>query len=156
MTSPEARYLLILACSHRKRPDPGAIPAMDRYDGVNYRVLRKAKREGRWPKRLDVLILSAKHGLLEPSLPIENYDLLMTPVRATQLWPAVLAEMAQRLQANCYLEIFLNLGKVYRLAMEGWDNDLGHDTRMFHAQGGIGQKASAMLHWLNEKAEATR
>ena len=156
MCSPERRYLLILACSRRKRWDPGTLPAIERYDGVNYRVLRKAEREGRWPWRLDVLILSAKHGLLEPGVPIENYDLLMTPERAKQLRPAVLAAMAERLSATGYAEVFLNLGKRYRLAMEGWDAEVGRETRVLYGEGGIGQKAGAMLRWLNGKADVSR
>ena len=154
--SAERRYLLILACSRRKRRVPGSLPAIERYDGVNYRVLRKAKREGRWPRRLDVLILSAKHGLLEPGASIESYDLLMTPERAKQLRPAVLASMTERLSATKYEEVFLNVGKTYRLAMNGWDAEVGRETRIIYADGGIGQKAGAMLRWLNEKADVSR
>ncbi|MBI1879340.1 MAG: hypothetical protein HYR94_14175 [Chloroflexi bacterium] len=38
------RYLLIMACSHRKRPDPGLLPAMERYDGHNCPNVTKMKR----------------------------------------------------------------------------------------------------------------
>ncbi len=53
------RSLLVLSCSQRKRPDSSLLPAIERYDGGNHRLLRKAKREGHWPESLDVLILSA-------------------------------------------------------------------------------------------------
>jgi hypothetical protein len=62
---PERRYLLILGCSQRKRPDSGLLPAIERYDGVNFRILQKAKREEYLPENLDILILSAKYGLIE-------------------------------------------------------------------------------------------
>jgi hypothetical protein len=39
---PKPRYLLILACSQRKRPDPGLLPAIERYDGVNFRIFEKS------------------------------------------------------------------------------------------------------------------
>ena len=81
--STEHRYLLIVACSQRKRSDPGLLPAIERYDGVNFRVLRKARREGYWPENLDVLILSAKYGLLKPDTLIEDYDSRMTQERAS-------------------------------------------------------------------------
>lgn len=42
----ERRYLLILACSQRKRVDAGLLPAIEHYDGVNFRAIHKAKREG--------------------------------------------------------------------------------------------------------------
>ena len=71
-------YLLIVTCSQRKRPDPGLLPAIERYDGVHFRVLRKARQEGHWPANLDVLIVSTKYGLLDLDTAIENYDLRMT------------------------------------------------------------------------------
>ncbi len=54
-SSTTPRYVLILGCSGRKRVDPAPLLALDRYDGVNYRVLRKARAEGHWPPSLDVL-----------------------------------------------------------------------------------------------------
>jgi cytoplasmic iron level regulating protein YaaA (DUF328/UPF0246 family) len=62
--------LLILACSARKRLDRSALPAIERYDGVNFRILKKLQREHAFPHDLDVLILSAKYGLLSPETPI--------------------------------------------------------------------------------------
>jgi hypothetical protein len=37
--------MLILACSRRKRPDEGLLPAIERYDGPAFRVLRRFLRE---------------------------------------------------------------------------------------------------------------
>src|SRR5262245_4306372 len=48
----EFTYLLIMACSQRKRSEPNLLPAIERYDGVHFRVLRKAQREGYWPANL--------------------------------------------------------------------------------------------------------
>ena len=61
--------MLILACSRRKRLDEGLLPAIDRYDGSAFRVLRRFLRE-RPAGAPDVLILSAKHGLIAHDLPI--------------------------------------------------------------------------------------
>jgi hypothetical protein len=47
--------LLILACSARKRLDKSALPAIERYDGVNFRVLKKLQREQNFPNDLNVL-----------------------------------------------------------------------------------------------------
>ena len=80
------RSLRIVACSQRKRRDSGLLPAIERYDGLYFRVLRKARREGYWPANLDVLIVSAKYGLLELHTAIENYDLRMTPEQAMRLF----------------------------------------------------------------------
>ena len=78
----ETRYLLIVACSQRKRSDPYLLPAIERYDGGNFRVLRKAMREGYWPQNMDVLILSAKYGLINASTFIADYDQRMNRERA--------------------------------------------------------------------------
>ena len=37
--------MLILACSRRKRPDEGLLPAIERYDGPTFCVLRRFLRE---------------------------------------------------------------------------------------------------------------
>jgi hypothetical protein len=57
------RRLLILACSQRKNPARGKLPAIDRYDGPAFRVLRKYSRDSA-ANLPTVLILSAKHGLI--------------------------------------------------------------------------------------------
>jgi hypothetical protein len=62
-------YLLIVSCSQRKRSELGPLPTLERYDGVHFRVLRKARREGYWPEKLNVLIVSARYGLLELDTP---------------------------------------------------------------------------------------
>src|SRR5947209_15628331 len=71
-----AGYLLLLACSAAKHK--GRAPAIQLYDGVNYRVLRKALAEGGWPPGLVIQIISAKYGLLDGSTIIDNYDQRMS------------------------------------------------------------------------------
>lgn len=68
--STNSRKLLLLACSNRKIRSKGLMPAIERYDGVNYRVIHKLQREGRFPKNVDVKILSAKFGLIDAQTPI--------------------------------------------------------------------------------------
>jgi hypothetical protein len=58
------KQLLVLGCSQTKRDAPGFLPAIERYDGSPYRVLRSYLRERDWPDQLSVAILSAKHGLV--------------------------------------------------------------------------------------------
>lgn len=146
-----ARYLLIGACSQRKCVTPGALPALERYDGVYFRVLRKARRVGYWPAKVDVLIVSAKYGLLEEDTPIPHYDVRMTREQATRLRPLVVPPLVERIASRTYTEIFLNMGKTYHMALDGWDVSLTHDITVLYAKGGIGQKASQMRTWLLEK-----
>jgi hypothetical protein len=146
------RSLLIVACSQRKRPDPGLLPALERYDGVYFRVLRKARREGYWPANLDVLIVSAKYGLVELHTAIEYYDLRITPEQALRLKPSVVSILAKRVTSMTYAEVFLNVGKTYQVALEGWNVRLSDDTAVVYASGGIGQRAGQMRQWLRERA----
>ena len=73
-------YLLIISCSQRKRQDiDGSCLAIDVYDGPVYRTLRKMLRErGKDLKNLDILIISAKYGLLRHFDTIDPYDQQMT------------------------------------------------------------------------------
>ena len=57
--------LLIMACSARKRATEDLLPAIDRYDGPAFRVLRKYLSHAERPG-LTVMILSAKYCLLGP------------------------------------------------------------------------------------------
>jgi hypothetical protein len=83
--------MLILACSRRKRFDEGLLPAIERYDGPAFRVLRRFLRGGS-TNTPNVFILSAEYGLIAHNLHIATYDKVMTPARACELRPLVLAE----------------------------------------------------------------
>lgn len=140
------RYLLILSCSQRKRRDPGLLPAIERYDGVNFRVLRKLKREDVWLDNLDVLIISAKYGLLKDSDDIEYYEQKMTRERAIELQDSVNRKLCAILRDKEYQEIFVNLGKSY-LPVLGNGEALA-DRKVIYASGGIGRKMAQMREWI--------
>lgn len=84
--------MLIMACSRSKRSDHGTLPAIERYDGPAFRVLRRYLRESA-SEAPDIFILSAEHGLISHDLPIANYDTQMTLARAGELRLTVLAEL---------------------------------------------------------------
>ena len=56
--------LLLLSCSASKDPRHGLLPAEERYTGVFFRVVARAKRENYWPGDLELAIVSARYGLL--------------------------------------------------------------------------------------------
>jgi hypothetical protein len=118
---------------------------------VHFRVLRKARRERYWPGNLDVLVISAKYGLLELDTAIEDYDLHMTLEQAMRLKPLIVPILAERVSSITYAEVFLNVGKTYRVSLEGWNVGLSRDTVVVYASGGIGRRASQMRNWLIEK-----
>lgn len=67
--------VLIMACGKTKRDTAnGPLRAIDLYAGRQFGLARRLEALG-WR----VLILSAKHGLVPADLPLETYDVEMTP-----------------------------------------------------------------------------
>ena len=145
-------YLLIISCSERKVETPETLAAIERYDGPVYRTLRKARREGRIPKKLDVLIISAKYGLLACQQPTDNYDQKMTLKRTDKLRPEIQNRLKSFIQTKRggYDQVFINLGKVYRQTLDNFHWGL---LSTLEATGGIGQKTSQMKAWLERIAD---
>jgi cytoplasmic iron level regulating protein YaaA (DUF328/UPF0246 family) len=80
--------LLIMSCGKQKRPDTGLLPALERYNGPAFRVLRHFLASCTLNSP-DVYILSARFGLIPADWPIPFYDQRMTLERAAELQPSV-------------------------------------------------------------------
>jgi hypothetical protein len=141
-----SRYLLMLGCSQKKDPSPSSLKALHRYQGVNFRVLKKFLAERAFPRTLDICIISAQYGLLHPDDLIEDYDVRMTPQRARELHPRVMDGLQNLLSEKSYGELFVNMGKDYLPAIEGLENLVS--CPVIYAPGRIGEKMSAMKQWL--------
>lgn len=139
--------LLLISCSQRKVETDKALPALELYDGPVYRSLRKMQREDTLPKNLDILIISALHGLVHAKDTIRTYDLKMTAARADQ--PEFRLYIHNCLkgyqQAAKYEQVFVNLGKIYARTLENYHWGL---ISYLEASGGIGQRVSQMRVWL--------
>jgi hypothetical protein len=146
----QARHLLIIACSQRKRLDDGLLPAIARYDGGQYRVLRKAKREGYWSNNLDVLILSAKYGLIEADMQIANYEQRMNRKRASELKPQIEQDLKAYARKSAYKEVYIDLGQNYLSATEGL-TEFFTDSQITFARGRIGERLGQLKGWLMQK-----
>lgn len=145
--------LLIIGCSERKTELLGLRPAIERYDGPTYRILRKMTREGTFPESVDVLIISAKYGLIPWYELIEDYDQCMTAERAAELARVVQERLTGEIVGGDdggtrfykYDEAFIHLGKTYMQTLEGFHWGL---IRTMEASGGIGLKNKQMREWL--------
>jgi hypothetical protein len=145
----EPKRLLILACSHRKRPDSGLLPAMERYDGPQFQVLRKFLREQPIEAQsIDTFILSANFGLISANQPIPKYDYRMSLQRVQELRPKVSCELEQVLQGNDYSELFISLGKNYWQTLEGYERLVPAEAKVTIAQGSQGGRQAALRRWL--------
>ena len=67
---------------------------------------------------MDVLILSAKYGLLAGSTPMPNYDQKITRDRANELQNQVLQALQTCARQNTYREVYVDLGRDYQAAVE--------------------------------------
>ncbi|HEY7423868.1 MAG TPA: hypothetical protein VH682_06440 [Gemmataceae bacterium] len=142
------RSLLIIACSQRKVAGLAAGAAWDVYDGVVYRVLKKRLGpRNNWPAWFDLLIVSAKYGVIRPGRRIQPYDQTM-PVSGRQgRWAGAL----RRLVASYdYRFVHVNLGRAYQAAI-GDIAALFPKAEVTAADGGIGQRAAQTTTWITTR-----
>jgi len=141
---------LLLACSKRKRPAVGCVPALELYDGGAYRVVRKLRREQGLPANLHILILSARYGLLRAEDLIENYDQLMDAVRAEEMSASVSARLDALLVSIAPTHLFVDLGQTYRLAIaaSGEYRRLLQTGAVDAAEGPPGVRQGQLRNWL--------
>lgn len=135
------RYLLILPCSKRKKKFSN-VYAIDLYDGPFYRMVRKSK-----PENLDILILSAKYGLIRYNEKISDYEQIMTVERAEELTNDVYIKLKEILKMNHYDHVFINLGRTYAIALKKSKTMLSRHN-VYLANGQIGERLHQLKNWL--------
>src|SRR5262249_17942283 len=131
--------LLIIACSDRKRLERELVPAIDRYDGPAFRVLRKYLRENP-THNLSMLILSARFGLIRAARKIPDYDQRLTEAGADRLRGRVLAGLRSHLSTTTYSEIGLCLGRGYQTLLAGYEAILPGAVKVTTIGGGLGRR----------------
>ncbi len=147
------RQLLVLSCSATKRDDEGKIPALERYDGSAYRVIRSFLRHAAWPEALSVAVFSAKHGLIGGLAQIENYDQRMTRDLSAK-WRAISTKTLYGWSGQ-HDKVSLLLGKDYLSALDL--NLLGRQgIRAEVIEGGIGTKLGVLRNILHSLEHQTR
>ena len=148
--------LLILGCSQKKRPDSGLLPALDRYDGPMFRVLRKFLREcPGGAQGLETYILSAEFGLMQASQPIPNYDRRMTLQQANRLKSPVLACLRRILTEKQYQRLLINVGKDYAVALSDYKWRCLTNVKMTVATGTQGYRQAELYDWLHGEPPPT-
>jgi len=140
--------LLIMACSQHKSEHPQLIPAIDRYDGLTYRVLRRYL-QNKPQQHLHVYILSAEFGLISSHQPLPRYDRRMTSERVCELRPSVVAAMSRLLNEIDYHDLFICAGKTYLQVLEGYNKNAPPTVCASIATGPPGRRLSQLHDWLN-------
>ena len=146
-------HLLILGCSDKKTKNPNfdEMPALEIYDGPNYRVLRKFLRENGWPPGLIIKIISAKHKIIDATELIEPYNERLDKKAAKDIRQEVMQELAE---LKLPKTVFINMGKGYLPAISCITTLFG-DNRVEYAEGGIGKKMQKMKQWLHNLPNST-
>jgi len=145
-----SKRLLILACSRRKRSDPELLPALERYDGPTFRVVRKFLRDS--PDRaeaLDIAVLSAEFGLISADQRMPDYDRRMTAPRAYELRSDTLAALKQKLAPGGYRELFISAPRDYLQALIGCEQFVCRDLVLTISSGTQGRKLTELRDWLH-------
>lgn len=157
------KRLLLMACSNTKIESHAGfikqygcnlMPAIERYDGPSYRVVRAYRNaRHRLPK---ILILSALYGLIEPKHPITFYDHKLDE-RLTALFKSD-HDGRRVVQNACYAaeDIFIFGGALYQEVFHAWlpvcakNNPLMSITLpVTRSRGGIGEQLAQLKTWLN-------
>ncbi|MCG9969920.1 hypothetical protein L9W92_18150 [Pelotomaculum terephthalicicum JT] len=142
------KQLLVLGCSQTKRQTPGLLPAIERYDGSYYRVLRRYLRERQWPDNLSIAVLSARYGLIGGFTDIEDYNERMNQQKALEWAPK--CQSILNAWSRDHSQIHFSLGKDYLPAVEQAIHS-GLKSKMEVFEGPIGIK----LHQIKNLLENT-
>lgn len=142
------RKLLVLGCSRRKLNNKELLPAINRYDGPHFRILRRA-RLVHGSMVPPTLILSALYGLIDIDEKIACYDAVLKK-RPSEEWIAMVrSQLSSKLLLFQPFEIFIFGGKIYREVIEQCLNELDEKAVRVAPKGGIGKKLKALKDWLD-------
>ena len=137
-------HLLILGCSKRKSKTSKSAPALDLYDGVNFRVIRKSLLTRGWPPGLQIKVVSAKYGLIDATKIVAPYDLRLDPRTASSMKTGTLSALGP---LDPPASVFVNMGADYLPAVDGIEGIFPR-SRITYARGSIGKRMRAMKRWL--------
>lgn len=141
--------ILLLSCSQQKREEPDQLPALERYDGPAFKVVRKFLREHpHEASLLSIIILSAKFGLISADQSIPYYDQQMTPIRAQELRPQVHSILTPYIQDAQNRELYIHAGRAYLLTLRDYEYILTPRIEITVCEGTLGGRLTKLRNWL--------
>jgi hypothetical protein len=142
------KRLLILACSENKKNISGLLPAIERYDGPMWKMLRSfIKKRADSEINLDIYVLSAEFGLIPASQSIPWYDRVMTEERAKELRGSTISQFCLLLDGG-YSQICLALSKLYLQVLQGWEDMVPAEAAVTVIDGPMAAKPAQLRSWL--------
>lgn len=127
------------------------VRAIDLYDGGNFRILREyyPKLEG----VIDVMIISAKYGLISPESKISYYNVTVNDLsneEKKKLSDQITNNLKKFMENKIYNQVFLDLGKNYMELLENYDF---YPIEVIREEGGIGMKLQRLKQFLEDKTK---
>lgn len=118
------KNLLIISCSGTKSiQSDKSLSAIKRYLGTTFFLLKSVLLNFKWPDNLELLIVSAKYGLLSPLDYIPYYEKLITSDKVSELQNLIKSQIAEKkIIHKKYIECHINVSKYYFQAI----TDLHH------------------------------
>ena len=147
--------LLFLSCSQQKRTTPDLLPAIERYDGPAFRVVRNFRRDNFAEKSIiDIFIISAEYGILEASKEIPFYDRRLTSRRVNEIRPLIENKIKHISKENHYDDLFISASQAYLEALGTYQNYIQNNTRITLSSGSPGKKLGELRRWLYDGKSA--
>jgi cytoplasmic iron level regulating protein YaaA (DUF328/UPF0246 family) len=145
--------LLVQSCSKSKNKAVEPVPALELYSGYFYKIIKKARRENDLRSDFDLCILSAEHGLIEPTTEITTYDRRMDAQRAGELAEQVTSELVSVIAESDHEEVVVNMGEEYRAAIDGVASRV--DADIYYISGKLGERGNELKRIIRTSANRT-
>jgi len=146
---PAKNRLVLMPCCDTK--GDAKAPAMELYKGVFFQTLKSNQKSGAEP---NIVILSAKHGFIEPTKEIEPYDQVMTPEKAEEFLLTLQRDMDSIDWPDGIKDVLIVGGKQYQRVMRAAvarlqeDGVISKDASINVTSGGIGSQRSQFGKYL--------
>jgi hypothetical protein len=132
----------------------GLLPAIERYDGPVFRLLRRFLRAPARP--VSIHILSAAYGLISAADPIPWYDCPMTAERARGLRARVEEALCALIGTHTFTNAFVCLGSTYWRAMPDLAALMPATVPAHIATGSMGRRLGLLHDWLYDEPPVTQ
>lgn len=147
-----SKKLLILGPSFRRNDKSECVPALERYDGLFFRIARKYLASA---KNVDVVVMKNDLTLIDGDAPLayqppKGDKWMICPLSDDEVKAGKIKNEAflnRKLRGGKYQEIFLAMGKRYAEALP--DLSKFNVNVVFPTSGGPGPKAKALKEWLS-------
>ena len=146
--------LLILGPSYMRKINPNLLPAIERYDGIYYRIVRKYMDKIK-KKRIDIIIITEDLELLQSNslLPYKSpkgkdwRSLALPKELIEKKQKEIRRKLLRLIESKHYDEIFIVLNKHYKKILP----DLTpYTSRVISDFRGLGHKAQALKEWIEQ------